>query len=530
MPLVQWRMTFDDLLERATSLARPGTRAVLGITGSPGAGKTTLAERLVRELNGDGPPWVAHVPMDGFHLADAELDRLGRRARKGAPDTFDAAGYAALLRRLREGTDGQTVYAPGFERVLEQPIAGAVPVAPAARLIVTEGNYLLVDTGAWAAVRVCLDEVWFCELDEKERVRRLVARHEEFGKSHDEAVAWVLGTDQRNADLVATTRGRADLVVPASALGAFRASYGSLRKSARDSAPLVVGIDVGGTKTHLRAFAGKKCVADHVRPSGGWRPHHPADAAEWLAGLIHDALPRGARPAAVAVGGHACETPRQCERIRAALYARVQAPALVVGDAELLVPAAGLCEGVGLVAGTGSVAVGRLADGRTVQVGGWGAVLGDEGGSAGLVREAARAAWAAHDRGEAPDELALRLVAAFGVSEVPELGAALESSSDVSSEWGRHAPVVFEAAEAGSPLALEVIAAGGRALAGLVVRLAERGVPAGDVVVAGSTVLARPALYDAFAAALAEAVVGAEPRPLRVPPVQGAVTLARSLL
>ncbi|MFD9389212.1 nucleoside/nucleotide kinase family protein [Streptomyces sp. NPDC060000] len=209
-------LTFDDLLVRARALAGDGRRrAVLGIAGSPGAGKTTLAERLVRELNGSGDPWVAHVPMDGFHLADAELERLGRRDRKGAPDTFDAAGYAALLRRLREETDGEDiVYAPGFERVLEQPIAGAVPVPPTARLVVTEGNYLLVGTGAWARVRAALDEVWFCESHEDERVRRLVARHEEFGKRHEEAVAWVLRSDQRNAELVASTRARADLVVP----------------------------------------------------------------------------------------------------------------------------------------------------------------------------------------------------------------------------------------------------------------------------------------------------------------------------
>ncbi|MFI0806061.1 nucleoside/nucleotide kinase family protein [Streptomyces echinatus] len=210
-------LTFDDLLLRARALPRGGRRALLGIAGSPGAGKTTLAERLVRALNGDGPPWAAHVPMDGFHLADAELDRLGRRDRKGAPDTFDAAGYAALLRRLRAET-GEVVYAPGFERVLEQPLAGVIPVPPEARLVVTEGNYLLLAEGPWARVRPCLDEVWFCETDEEERIRRLVARHEEFGKDHAVAVAWVLGTDQRNADLVATTRGRADLVVPAAAL------------------------------------------------------------------------------------------------------------------------------------------------------------------------------------------------------------------------------------------------------------------------------------------------------------------------
>ncbi|MFC8779014.1 nucleoside/nucleotide kinase family protein [Streptomyces nigra] len=212
--------TFTELLDRARSLADGAGRAVLGVAGSPGAGKTTLAETLVRELNGTGDPWIAHVPMDGFHLADAELERLGRRDRKGAPDTFDAAGYAALLRRLREEPGDDVVYAPGFERELEQPIAGAVPVEPAARLVVTEGNYLLLGTGAWARVRAQLDEVWFCELDEEERLRRLIARHERFGKTHEEAVAWVMRSDQRNAELVAATRDRADLVVPATALPA----------------------------------------------------------------------------------------------------------------------------------------------------------------------------------------------------------------------------------------------------------------------------------------------------------------------
>ncbi|MEV7322350.1 BadF/BadG/BcrA/BcrD ATPase family protein [Streptomyces sp. NPDC093970] len=294
--------------------------------------------------------------------------------------------------------------------------------------------------------------------------------------------------------------------------------------------PLVIGIDVGGTKTRLRALTGASTVADHVRPSSGWRPHDPDAAARWLTALVHETLPAGARPAALAVGGHACETPRQCAGIAAALHARLRAPVRVVGDAELLVPAAGLTEGVGLVAGTGSVAVGRLADGSPVQVGGWGAVLGDEGGAAGLVRESARALWAAHDRGEPPDALATALTAAFEVAEVPALGAALEGVSDVSADWGRHAPVVFAAADAGSVLAAEVVADGGRALAGLVARLAARGLAVDDVVVAGGTILSQPRLYDAFATALAAALPDARPRPLRNPPVDGAVALARSLL
>lgn len=207
-----------ELVERARALL-PGDgngRAVLGIAGAPAAGKTTLAEELVRRLSAAGVA-VAHVPMDGFHLADAELDRLGRRDRKGAPDTFDALGYAALLRRLREDAD-EVIYAPGFERELEQPIAGAIPVDRRVRLIVTEGNYLLVDDSRWRKVRSQLDEVWYVDLDQEERLRRLVGRHVRFGKPEPDALAWATGTDERNAEVIMATRDRADLIVPAAVL------------------------------------------------------------------------------------------------------------------------------------------------------------------------------------------------------------------------------------------------------------------------------------------------------------------------
>lgn len=219
-------MNLDDLAARARGLVRDGRRAVLGIAGAPAAGKTTLAEELVAAVAAHaGPQWVAHVPMDGFHLADAELDRLGLRAVKGAPDTFDAAGYAALLRRLREDGD-EIVYAPGFERVIEQPIAGAIPVPRSARLIVTEGNYLLLGDARWTPVRALLDEVWYADLDDGERLRRLVDRHRRFGKDEAAAVAWATGTDERNARLVAATRDRADLIVPPALLRAIGAAPG----------------------------------------------------------------------------------------------------------------------------------------------------------------------------------------------------------------------------------------------------------------------------------------------------------------
>ncbi|GIM93991.1 nucleoside/nucleotide kinase family protein [Paractinoplanes toevensis] len=214
-------ITFDALADRARSLVAGGGRAVLGIAGPPAAGKTTLAEELVAALAPHPPAgleagrWVAHVPMDGFHLADVELERLGLRDRKGAPDTFDALGYAALLRRLHEDED-EIIYAPGFERVIEQPIAGAIPIERTARLIVSEGNYLLVDTPRWRTVRPMLTEVWYADLDQDTRLGRLIARHLRFGKDETAATAWATGTDERNAEVIRATRERADLVIPAS--------------------------------------------------------------------------------------------------------------------------------------------------------------------------------------------------------------------------------------------------------------------------------------------------------------------------
>jgi len=198
----------DALAARARELAGHRPRALLGLTGPPGAGKSTLAALLVRRL-GAG---AVLVPMDGFHFAQVELQRLGRAARKGAPDTFDVGGYVALLDRLRRQLD-ETVYAPTFRRDLEEPIAGAIPVPPTARIVVTEGNYLLENAWSWAGVRPLLDEVWYLELPEKVRVSRLVARHIAHGRSETEARRWVHDVDQANAARIEAGRDRADLVV-----------------------------------------------------------------------------------------------------------------------------------------------------------------------------------------------------------------------------------------------------------------------------------------------------------------------------
>lgn len=205
-----------DLLDRAASLAGDDLPGVLGIVGAPGSGKTTLAEALVTAVGARlGSETPVHVPVDGYHLADATLDSLGLLDRKGAPATFDAWGLAALLERIRAPRHvvDEVIYSPGFERGLEQPIAAAVAVRPTARLVVTEGNYLLLDEPGWAAARAQCDEVWFVQVPEQLRRERLFARHVRFGKSPEAAERWVERVDQPNADLVSASRGRADLVV-----------------------------------------------------------------------------------------------------------------------------------------------------------------------------------------------------------------------------------------------------------------------------------------------------------------------------
>lgn len=202
-------------------LPAAGGRILLGITGSPGAGKSTLAAFLAEACG------AVVVPMDGFHLADVELVRRGLLDRKGAPETFDGWGYAALLARVRglgaasgldSGSDSgpgsaEVVMAPMFERDLEQPIAGAIPVPPSAGLVVTEGNYLLLEASPWPLVRAQLDAVWHVVTDDALRLPRLLARHVASGKTPAEAAAWVDRVDRPNGVLIEAARTRADLVL-----------------------------------------------------------------------------------------------------------------------------------------------------------------------------------------------------------------------------------------------------------------------------------------------------------------------------
>jgi pantothenate kinase len=199
-----------NLLARAAALAAQGSRRLLGVCGPPGSGKSTLAQALVQALGGR----AIVVPMDGFHLAQAELERLGRAQRKGAPDTFDVDGFITLLDRLRGQHPGERdIYTPHFDRTLEESIAGAVAVPAEVPLVVVEGNYLLHDDGPWGHVASRLDVTWYLNLPDDVRVERLVARHITHGRSPEAAREWVLRSDEANARTIAAGRQRASLVV-----------------------------------------------------------------------------------------------------------------------------------------------------------------------------------------------------------------------------------------------------------------------------------------------------------------------------
>lgn len=193
---------------RETSAAQPDRRLIVGLIGAPGVGKSTAAEHLLRELGSS----AVELPMDGFHLSNAVLVSHGTRERKGAPETFDADGFVDLLRRVR-ADDQTSVYAPRFHREIEESIAAEIEIAPEHRVVIAEGNYLLLDTGAWNAGRELIDVAVFLDVDEEVRLARLIERHIQYGKSPEAARAWALGSDQANAELIFASAHRADLRV-----------------------------------------------------------------------------------------------------------------------------------------------------------------------------------------------------------------------------------------------------------------------------------------------------------------------------
>ncbi len=196
--------TVNELVRRATALAESGTRTLLGIVGAPGAGKSTVAEQIYAQLPAGA---AALVPMDGFHIADAVLVEVGLRERKGAPDTFDRAGFVVALHRLRQASD--TVYLPRFDRTIEDSIAAAIAVPADVALVIVEGNYLL----HWPDAAALLHQSWFLDPHPRLRRSRLIQRRLALGQNLDVARAWALGPDQHNADLIESDRDRADLLV-----------------------------------------------------------------------------------------------------------------------------------------------------------------------------------------------------------------------------------------------------------------------------------------------------------------------------
>ena len=201
--------TQAELLEFVASLRAMGRRFLVGLTGPPGSGKSTLAAELAESLCSLPPI----VPMDGFHLVQAVIEAKGLADRKGSPATFDSWGFVHLLNQIARPADNSVVYAPSFDRSIEEPVAGAIPIRPTDDLVIVEGNYLLLDEPPWAQIRPALHLCAYLELDDATRIRRLIERHVRHGKSRPEAERFVRDSDEKNAQLIKSDRSRADFIV-----------------------------------------------------------------------------------------------------------------------------------------------------------------------------------------------------------------------------------------------------------------------------------------------------------------------------
>ncbi|MBI0331684.1 nucleoside/nucleotide kinase family protein [Burkholderia plantarii] len=191
---------FEALLAQLRGAA-PGARRLVAVAGPPGAGKSTFAARLVAALNDGAPGHAALLAMDGFHYDDRVLNARGQRARKGAPHTFDVDGLAAMLARLA-ADDGREIAVPVFDREIEIARAGAAIVPAAARIVVVEGNYLLLDDAAWAPLRAAFDTTVMLAVPRAVLVERLAARWHGYGMNEAAILAKLDGNDLPNVDLV----------------------------------------------------------------------------------------------------------------------------------------------------------------------------------------------------------------------------------------------------------------------------------------------------------------------------------------
>jgi N-acetylglucosamine kinase-like BadF-type ATPase len=293
------------------------------------------------------------------------------------------------------------------------------------------------------------------------------------------------------------------------------------------AAAAIAGVDIGGTKTHLRWSKGD-VERERVLPTAAWRQRGNFADAGTLLDLLLDG-PDGFAPAAIGIGAHGCDTEEDCRAFQTALTRLTGLPLAVVNDAELLPLGAGRPGGIGVVVGTGSIAVSRRRDGTMLAAGGWGWILGDEGSAPAIVREAARAVRDSIDAGQEPDGLCEALRRSLDAESFAHFGRRLEELQNAAA-WGAHARVVFDAAAAGSALAIEVIRKAATALATLVRRLVDRGAASDDVVAGGSVVVGQPLLYGMFAEELARLLPAARLTLFKAPPVAGAIVLARATL
>jgi N-acetylglucosamine kinase-like BadF-type ATPase len=288
---------------------------------------------------------------------------------------------------------------------------------------------------------------------------------------------------------------------------------------------VVVGVDVGGTKVAVRvATPDGEVVGDHQWPADGWSASPAPAAARWLRSVISLAVPAEDEIVAAGIGAQGCDTQEHCRELAEAVAA-LGVRATVVNDAALLVPAAGLAEGIGVIAGTGSIAVGADARGTVLFAGGWGWVLGDDASAPAIAREATKAALAAYDDRRTDDGLLRALLGHYAVADAPSLARAV-NDFPTPENWGPAAAAVFEAAEAGSALARRVVDEAARSLKLLVCQLKTRGAVGDTVVAAGSVIVQQPRLAEGLRTKLADFYPSLTLRLLEVPPVAGGVVLA----
>lgn len=191
-------------------------RFMLGIAGPPGAGKSTLAEKLFAEIEQLKPGLSVVVPMDGFHLDNQTLEEMGLLHLKGVPETFDASGFVSLLEEVQQASMASgmaPISVPTYDRSIEGSVIGEVFVRPAHQLVIIEGNYLLLEDDPWGKVKSSCDEIWYLDVPESILLPRLIARHMAGGKDQQAAEEKVNSTDLPNARLVAESRERADRVI-----------------------------------------------------------------------------------------------------------------------------------------------------------------------------------------------------------------------------------------------------------------------------------------------------------------------------